>query len=172
MRSKRPVMYALTGVAVLATTGLLAGPALAQQYPNNTQSFTLSNHYGGANVTVTASWDGYGQYGQNGQYGKPTVTVSGSVWADRGFSYAYGDRRGRVSEEVYLNGSSRWGSGTQVGSSTTGTISGSLPSGVTSGTMTLCAVERGKTMDCTSRSFTVPLQPSNHHPNPGGPGQH
>jgi hypothetical protein len=166
---RRAMIYAAASAAAIATAGLLASPALASttQSPwQQGQGFSLSNNYGNASGTITAS-----QYGQYGQYGQGSVTVSGTV-SSNGFGRGSGYRRG-ATEEVFLSGNS-WQRGELIGSAGPGhsnQVSGSL-SNTTSGTITLCAAsQRGGTVrDCTSQSFTVstpqPYPIRTPHPTP------
>jgi hypothetical protein len=174
MRFKRPVIYTAVSVAAIATAGLLASPAFASttQGPWQGQSINLYNNYGSATGTVSGSQ--FGQYspkGQFGQYGRGSVTVSGTVSS---YGYGrYGYRQGTI-EEVFLSANS-WQRGQLIGSSSSGQFSGTLYN-TNSGTVTLCAANRwgGNVRDCTSQSFTVYTQQyhpgNNNHPGNNHPG--
>jgi hypothetical protein len=169
MRIKRPVFYSAASAAAIAAVGLMASPALASttQSPwQQGQGFSLSNNYGYASGTVTASQ--FGQFGQFGRYGQVSVTVSGTVTSNGGYGYGYGHRQG-ATEEVFLSANS-WQRGQLIGSASpgqSGTISGSL-SNTNSGTITLCAANQwgGNVRDCTSQSFTVSQPYPRPHPHP------
>jgi hypothetical protein len=164
MRIRRPVIYTAVSAAAIATVGLLASPAMASttQSPWQGQGISLYNNYGSASGTATAS-----QYGQYGQRGHGSVTVSGTVSSYRSGRYGYGYRQ-RTTEEVFLSANS-WGRGQLIGSAgpgQSGQFSGTLYD-TNSGTITLCAANQwgGNVRDCTSQSFTVYAQqyhPGNH----------
>jgi hypothetical protein len=160
MRIGRPAIYSVASVAAIATTGLLASPAMAStsqfSWQGQGQSFSLYNNEGSASGTITAN-----QFGQFGQWGRGSVTVSGTVTSN-GYGYGYGYRHGST-EEVFLSANS-WQRGELIGSAGPGQssqFSGSL--NATSGRITLCAANQwgGKVRDCTSQSFSV--SPPFHH---------
>jgi hypothetical protein len=160
MRFRRPVIYTVASAAAIATAGLLASPAMASttQFPFQGQGFNLYNNYGNARGTVTGD-----QFGQWGQQGRGSVTVSGTVSGNR-FGF-YGNRRG-VTEEVFLSSNS-WSRGKLIGSAGPGRsdqFSGTLYN-TNSGTITLCAANQwgGNVRDCTSQSVTVHTQQHNPH---------
>jgi hypothetical protein len=158
MRFRRPVLYTAISAAAIATTGLLASPAMASttQFPFQGQGFSLYNNYGSARGTVTG--DQFGQYGQYGQYGRwnqGSLTVSGTVSNYRYGQYGY--RQGTI-EEVFLSANS-WGRGELIGSAGPGQsdrFSGTLDN-TNSGTITLCVANRwgGNVRDCTSQTVTA-----------------
>jgi hypothetical protein len=161
MRIRRPAIYSVASAAAIAATGLLASPAMAStsQFPGQGQGFSLYNNEGNASGTITAS--------QFGEFGRGSVTVSGTVTSyGNGFGRGYGYRRG-ATEEVFLSANS-WGRGDLIGSAGPGQssqFSGSLYN-TTSGTITLCAANQwgGNVRDCTSQSFSVqPSPPPYHH---------
>ena len=158
MRIGRAAIYSVASVAAIATTGLLASPAMASTaLPWPGQSFSLYNHEGSASGTITAN-----QFGQWGQFGRGSVTVSGTVTSN-GYGYGHGYRHG-TTEEVFLSANS-WGRGQLIGSAGPGQssqFSGSL--NATSGRITLCAANQrgGNVRDCTSQSFSV-APPRHHH---------
>lgn len=167
MRIGRPAIYSVASVAAIATAGLLASPAMASTgqfpWPGQEQSFSLYNNEGNASGTITA--DQFGQWGQWDQFGRGSVTVSGTV-SSNGWGYGYGYRQG-TTEEVFLSANS-WERGELIGSAGPGQssqFSGSLDA--TSGRITLCAANQwgGKVWDCTSQSFSVFPQfpPAPHH---------
>jgi hypothetical protein len=162
MHIRRPVIYTAVSAAALATAGLLASPASASttQFPWQGQGFSLYNIYGNARGTISA--DQSDQYGRYGQWGRRSVTVSGTVSSYRYSRYGY--PRGTI-EEVFLSADS-WQRGELIGSAGSGqsdTFSGTLYN-TNSGTITLCAANRwgGNVRDCTSHTFTVSAQQYNH----------
>ncbi len=164
MRIRRPVLYSVASAAAIAATGLLASPAMASttQFPGQGQGFSLYNNEGNASGTITAS-----QFGQFGQFGGGSVTVSGTV-TSYGNGFGRGYRQG-ATEDVFLSSNS-WSRGSLIGSAGPGQssqFSGSLYN-TTSGTITLCAANQwgGNVRDCTSQSFSV--QPP-HRPTPPRP---
>jgi len=166
MRIRRPVIYAACSAAAVATVGLLASPAVASttQFPWPGQGFSLYNNYGNASGSVISS-----QYGEYGQRGRGSVTVSGTV-SSYGFSRGFGWRRGTI-EEVFLSSNS-WQRGKLIGLAGPGQssqFSGSLYN-TDSGTISLCAANQwgGNVRDCTRQSFTVSAQQYD----PGGAGSH
>lgn len=169
MRFRRPVIYTAISAAAIATTGLLASPAMAStsQFPFQGQGFSLYNNYGSARGTVTGGQYGqFGQYGQYGQWDGGSLTVSGTVSNYRFGQYRY--RQGTI-EEVFLSSNS-WGRGELIGSASPGQsdrFTGTLYN-TDSGTITLCVANKwgGNVRDCTSQSVTAYAQqqynPHNH----------
>ena len=162
MRFRRPMLYTAISAAAIATTGLLASPAMASttQFPFQGQGFSLYNNYGSAYGTVTGDqFDQYGQYGQYGQWNQGSLTVSGTV-----SNYRYGQwgyRQGTI-EEVFLSAADSWGRGELIGSAGPGQsdqFSGALDN-TNSGTITLCVANRwgGNVRDCTSQTVTADNQ--------------
>ena len=112
MRIGRPAIYSVASVAAIATTGLLASPAMASTsqspWQGQGQSFSLYNHEGSASGTITAN-----QFGQFGHFGRGSVTVSGTVSSNgNGFGFRF---RPGATEEVFLSANS-WQRGELIGS--------------------------------------------------------
>jgi hypothetical protein len=159
VRIRRPVIYSVASAAAIAATGLLASPAMASttQASWQGQSFSLYNNEGNATGTISPS--GFGGFGQ---FGRGSVTVSGTV-TSYGYNHGYGYHRG-ATEDVFLSSNS-WQRGELIGSAGPGQsnqFSGSLYN-TNSGTITLCAANQwgGNVRDCVSQTFSV--SPPFHH---------